>query len=387
LIVISLLRWLRGTVTFIIKGSFPERLVSFCQKSGFPIWNIKRENDGISADTYASKYKNLRHKAKNCGVKIRITKKRGMFVWMHRYRKRKGIAAGVILAAVLIIFCSSRIWRIEVKGCSEELADFVKDELSANGVSFGCSKRSIDVKELQRVIMLEDDRVAWIAVNIVGSTAIIDVSEVKAPPQKLDPDDKIANIVASNDGQIKYLEVYDGQPLVKTGQTVSKGDIIVSGIMEDQYGKKQLKYARAKVIARVNEEIRIDVPLKQNVWKKTGKSQQRWYLDTGEKLLPLLPIKAPDGKTSVSEERKSVIFLDIVKRTYIPQTLETVSISEKDAKEYAMRKLDEQGTLSNGERVIFRTRKAQLLNGVYSVTEYRQIEKDIAETREVEWER
>ncbi len=384
--VLSIVRWLKGTVTFVIIGMFPERLVSLCQNRGIPLWNIKREDKGIKADTYASNYKGLRHGAKHCGVKIRIAEKRGAFVWMHRYRKRKGIVPGILTSVILLVFCSTRVWSIKVSGCSEELANAVRYELAENGVTTGCRKNTVDVKSLQKKIMLNDRRIAWIAVNLVGSTAFVEVSEAEPPPEPIDPSGRVANIVAECDGQIKYLEVYDGQLLVKVGETVSKGDVIVSGIMEDQYGKKQMKYARAKVIARVNEEIRADVPLCQMVWQPCGEAREKWYLSRGEKLLPVSFGKLPSAAYSVSEQRSKLLFWDIVKKTYTPQQPVEQKLTETQAKEYAMQLLDVRD-ISGEEKLITRSRKAQLLNGIYSVTENRQLEKDIAKTVEIEWVR
>ena len=47
------LRWLRGTVTFLITGAFPERLVNLCIRSRLPVWGVSRRKDGLIAHTYA----------------------------------------------------------------------------------------------------------------------------------------------------------------------------------------------------------------------------------------------------------------------------------------------------------------------------------------------
>lgn len=382
--ILFLIRWLKGTVTFIIKGVFPERFIYCCQRSGIRVWNIRPKEEGLTAESYASSYKKLRHCAKSSKVKIRMIEKRGAYVWLHRYRKRKGIIIGAALALIIIIFCSSRVWSIKISGCSQELENSVKYQLMQNGVSIGCRKRKLDIKTLQRSIMLEDERIAWIAINLVGSTAFIEVSEAEMPPDLIDPSETVANIVAECDGQIKYLEVYDGQPLVKVGETVTKGDIIVSGIMEDQYGKKQMKYARAKVIARVNEEMRVAVPLKQSIWQQNGKSKEKHYLLFGDKRIPLSFGGRPSGAYSVSEEKEKLFFWDVLKKSYIPRQLEVQTLTEKQAKEIAMEQLDKRG-LNEGDKLISRSRKAHLLNGIYIVTECRDVEKDIAKTMEIEW--
>jgi hypothetical protein len=57
------------------------------------------------------------------------------------------------------------------------------------------------------------------------------------------------------------MEVYDGQAMFAPGNTVSKGEVIVSGVMQDNHNIVRTVYARAKVIAQVYEQIVVEVPL------------------------------------------------------------------------------------------------------------------------------
>lgn len=382
---LEFIRWLRGTVTFLITGAFPEKLISMCKKNGFPVWRIKRVQNGIKADTYSSEYKRLRPMAKITSTKIRIQEKHGMTIWRHRYRKRIGALIGIALS-VLLLFCASlRVWRVEISGCSEQLANDIRSELFYHGVKIGALKSTINQDVLKKELMLADERIAWITINIVGSTALVEISERDIPPQPLDPSDKAANVVAKCDGQIKYMEVYEGQPLVSVGETVCKGDVIVSGIMEDKYGKKQFKYARAKIIAQAYEQNTAKVLLKQYVWKPYKSEATRLFLKSGDKLIPLFWGREPQGPCSITEQNGKLWLFDTVTREYTPCIKKEIILSEQQAKEYAMNILDKnEGSLSD-EKVILREREGVLQSDAYVLTERKLVEKDIAQSIEILW--
>ena len=384
---ITIIRWLKGTVTFIITGAFPERFISACRRNGIKLWNIKRQKENMYADAFASDYKRIRHIAKNNAVKIRLKNKRGAFLQSKKYRSRIGIPIGIFAALLLIALFSARIWKIEINGCNNELSDQLKEILIEHGVKVGCAKKNINVKELQSKIMLEDDRISWIAINIVGGTAYIEVSERRQPPEKLYDDSKVSNIVAVCDGQIKYIEIYSGQAMVKAGETVRKGEILVSGIMEDQYGKKQLKYARAKIIARTEQQEKVEIPLKQFVWRKSGQEKVRWFIKIAGNPIAVFGFPVKTATYSVTEKNENILGARLIKRVYTPQQQVEITLTEKQAKEKAMDILDSYSERITDEKIISRTRKAELLNGVLTVTENKIVEKDIAITSEIEWDK
>ena len=84
--------------------------------------------------------------------------------------------------------------------------------------------------------------------------------------------------------------------------------------MEDQYGKKQFKYARAKVVARIEEQNRVEIPLKQTVWQNTGEEKERWFIDIARKEIPVfgLPIKSEACSITKTNETKINAVLRII---------------------------------------------------------------------------
>ncbi len=383
---IVLVRWLRGTVTFLITGAFPEKLINLCLRNGLPVWGIKHLPQGIEASTNAEHYHRLRPMARQTGTKVRIAKKSGFWVYRHRYRRRKGFLAGLLCALLALIIASQFVWRVDINGCVAIPEEELRAQLAELGVKPGVLAGKIDARTLQQQLRLADGRIAWIAINIVGSTAQIELRERDIPPEPIDPDERVGNVVAACDGQIRYMEVYEGQSVVKIGDTVSAGDIIVSGIMEDQYGNRQFKYARARVLAHTYEDHDVAVPLKQPQWVPTGEAKTKSYLEWGAVRIPMFfPLKMKEQASSVIWQREAFLPSEniwILKRSATPVQLQTGEISELEAKEYAMRQLNALREKTPESKVISREIEGRCENGVYYLTERALVEKDIA--REVE---
>ncbi len=382
------LRWLRGTVSFLIIGSFPERLVNLCVRNRLSVWGMTRRKDGMLAQTYAMNYRKLRPLARSAGTRIRVQERSGLPFLRHRYRHRWGLAVGAVGAVVLLWFLSTRIWVVQVRGCEEIEPREIVTQLSTLGLRPGVATRSIDSRLLQRQMMMLDDRLAWIAVNLVGSTAQIELRERVKIPQRLDPKDRAGNVVAACDGQITYLEVYEGQPVVRVGDTVSRGEVVVSGIMEDQYGNTQLRYARAVVIAQVCEEQTVEVPFEQQRWIPDGSPKACTYLSMLGWELPLfLPDFGDEPEAlSVSREEQRLLGTPEITRieeTRTPMKLESVRLTEHEAKEVAMHQLS---LLSEGEEILSilsREMTSNRQNDHFYLTERRIVQKDIASEVEI----
>ena len=181
------------------------------------------------------------------------------------------------------------MWTFEVEGNEKVSEEEILSSLEEFGLKVGSYIGAVDVRKLQQQMLLKFDDLAWIGININSSVAEILVHERVFPPQQERNDDGLFNIVASESGQIKRLEVYSGQPVVQVGEAVNAGDLIVSGIVEDPKGNATLRHARAKVLALVpfNKEFVIDlkesfsyISRERSLLYEFGSTSGVEYLDT-----------------------------------------------------------------------------------------------------------
>lgn len=282
---LAIFRYLMGNVRFQVSGNFPERFLNICAHRGLPIWGVSRKGGTFTACTRVSTYRHLRPAAKKAGVRLRILRKKGLPFLLYRYRWRWGLAVGAVCFVLILGVLGNFIWTIDVRGNETIDQQLILEQLAELGVRPGSYRPSLDARDIERQMMLRLDKIGWIAVNLRGSAAHVQIKERVLPPPIIDRSTP-ANVVAAADGQIVRMEVYAGQPLLKKGDTVLKGDVVVSGMVEEKDGDIQLVHARAKIMAEVVRELKVEVPYQQKSYNYRGLTR-RYALDSFGFELPL----------------------------------------------------------------------------------------------------
>ena len=318
---VELLRYSKGYVRFTATGVFLERFLNMTARRGINVWDAVKKDDTLTACTEVSSYKQLRPFAKKTGVRLRVRERHGAPFEARRYRRRTGLLVGILLFLTFLCVMGQFVWHVEVQGNEEVSREEVLTTLSELGLRPGVWSGSLDVRTLERSALLRMQRLSWIAVNLDGSTATIEVRERIMPPPMFPDDDKPCNIVAARDGLITYMEVYEGQAVLKVGDTVQAGDIIVSGIIEDKKGQDTVKHARAKVLAQADCEISVEVPRTETVKEKTGEQKHRRYLRVFGADMPLFIYRPFSVAYDMTRETKPLTLLGMpLPLSYVDET-------------------------------------------------------------------
>lgn len=283
--IVKLMRWIKGYVSFVVSGAFAERFLNLVSRAGIGIWDISRKEENLYACTVARDYKKLRPFARRASVRLRITGRYGLPFHTCKYDKRAGLILGIVIFFTFIITMSQFVWSVEITGNKDITTFELMQALEAEGIMPGVLKKNINVPMAKQNIMLKLDRLSWIAINISGTNAFVEVRE-RAPQPEMEQIDVPSNIVAAKAGQIIYMEVYDGQAVVKKGDSVKEGDLLVSGVIQGKTGLNLLSHSGAKVIAQIQEEKVFDIPLFVETTKETGKQRTK-------RLLSLLNVEIP----------------------------------------------------------------------------------------------
>lgn len=265
----SLIRLIIGYVTFSAAGELPERFLNQMQKKGIHPYSVVRcgENKFIIS-VKRSDFQKLPPLADAVSVEICIIEKRGLPFLIYRYRHRIGLPVGAVLFLIAVYFMSSRIWTITVLGNGEISKAEIISALNTAGLSVGSKISKLNLRSIREQARLSLDNVSYLELNISGTNAIVSVAaENKAP----DISEKSpCNLVAERDGVIEKMEVESGIPAVTVGQTVLKGQLLVSGIENSTSQGMFLHTAKARVLASYPKSISVSVPFEKTVYSRTG---------------------------------------------------------------------------------------------------------------------
>lgn len=274
---VRLFNFFRGYVSLLLHGYFIERFINICTHRNIYMWDIcKTAPTDAKMKMSINAFRQIRPIARKTRTRVRIQKKHGLPILMHRYRKRYFFFAGLILFAAFILLMSQFIWSIEVFGNERIPSQQILMTLEQLGLKDGAFKHNIDVVDLKNNALLQLDGLSWIWVDIKGSKAFVSVKE-KTPPPAMVPKDVPCDIVATKPGVVKVVNAKTGKAAVQPGETVQKGQLLVSGLVTSEKPEVAPRYEHAtgEVYARTWYEKKAKYPSNREIKTPTGKKKKK----------------------------------------------------------------------------------------------------------------
>lgn len=192
-------------------------------------------------------------------VPVTVLWRGGMPSLLHRLLHRPGLVAGGLCAVALLLVSRLFVWDVRVTGNSTMSASEIVEELKNNGFGVGSYLPDFSAGEVENRVLLSSDRLAWLSVRMQGTVAEVQVMERKAEGQEAEPK-RPADLVARVDGQIEMLELYRGNAVVRAGQAVRRGELLVSGIFEHENIGCRFTRAAGRVLARTEHTLTVEIP-------------------------------------------------------------------------------------------------------------------------------
>ena len=300
---IRLWHYLKGYVIIIVTGAYAEKFINICTRRQILLWDVERITPGsVRMKMSINGFKKSRTAARKSRCRVRIQSKKGLPYILTVYKKRKGFVAGMLVFAILDYLMTSIVWSIDIQGNSIVDTGVIIEQINDMGIYRGTLKRRINPKLVADTLMLKNSDLSWVGGEIKGTRLIISVREGVEPPAVV-PVDKPCHIIAKRDGIVVSIIVKNGLALVKQGDTIIRGQVLISGIIESIRPVFGARYVHAigEVIARTWYEVKREVPKKETVRKRTGNEWNKtsvYFLD--------FKIPLPSGKNPFTLYESSI---------------------------------------------------------------------------------
>ena len=274
-----ILNYILGYVNILVEGYFVEKFINICNKQKIFLWNLKRSKTTIIyANVSIKDFKKLKPIAQKTKCKIKIKSKKGLPFIFNKYKKRKIFVIGLAMVLITIFTLSKFIWNIEVIGNEKINADEIIQIANENNLKIGKFKNKVDTKKVINKLRLERDDIAWIGIEIKGTNAIIKIVESIPKPNIID-DEEFCNIVATKDAIIKKISAQNGTPVVKEGEIVKKGTVLIAGWLEGKYTGTRYVHATGSVQGKVWYTQKERIYFKQQKKEQTGNVENKYSLN------------------------------------------------------------------------------------------------------------
>lgn len=218
--------YLHGTVRIKISGAVPERFINLCLARGIFLWGITRHNDDVFACLRVPDFFRVRPLARSSRSRVEVVGHGGFPFTLKRVRRRKMMVVGALLFFVLLNLLTARVWFVDVTGHQQVAPERIVGLAADHGLRPGVAKDAVNLKAMEKEMLLALPELSWVGVNITGTRAMIAVVEKTLPKAE---DKSPAHVAAAKDGVITEVIVIAGQAAVKKGDTVKKGDLLIKG--------------------------------------------------------------------------------------------------------------------------------------------------------------
>lgn len=250
-----------GQVTVRVDCPTPERVINLCGAHHIPFWDLQWLDEQVfTVITTLAGYRALRRVTGELPCTVTLQRKRGAPELLRRIRRRYALLASAAVAAALLLHGSTYLWAIEVTGNDTVPTEKILRALEAQGVTIGTRGLAIDQETLRNHVLLDLPEVSWLAVNISGCTAHVQVVERREAPPILSHSQPM-NVVARRAGLVTKVQALDGQAAVLKGSTVTEGQLLISGVVDSPRTGVRLLRGMGNVEARTWYDLSVQVPL------------------------------------------------------------------------------------------------------------------------------
>ena len=273
-----LLKYILGYVRITVEGYYIERFINICTTSKILIWNLKREkgvklylNIGIKDFYKAIKV------AKKLKCKVKIIRKRGIPFLINKYKKRKIFFIALITIAILIGISTNYVWNINIEVEENLEIQNIERDIKEAGLEVGMLKNKVNVQDIVNKIRLKRSDISWMGIELKGTNAIVKIVKSKEAPEIIDEKD-YSNIVSDKSGIVTKIIAQNGTALVKVGDEVKEGQILIQGVMEGKHTGTRFVHSLGEIEAIVKYNKTKKIPLKTTEKVTTGKKETKFKI-------------------------------------------------------------------------------------------------------------
>ena len=333
-------------ISFTAEGLNIARFLRFAGEENIRLTNIRRKGSRkVSACVCEDSLPALEALAMRGGWKLKLGTRHGAGRAAEWLRGRWLLAAAAMIVGIALYAASQVVWQIEITGAGAYSAD-IRAALAEMGIKVPMLRSSVNLGELRDELEWRYPRLAWFECGWRGAALIISPAEGVLP--LADQREDVCNIVASRDGLVHTIVTKAGTPVVKPGDVVGKGDVLIRGEERTSNGEIRPVAAQGSVIARVWTAAAVEMPVFETITKYTGRTESVWTIRTPWfEFWPLKASSFDQYDTSVSEMAFGGIFLPVKLHMEMRMEAEITSTRrdqaelEADAKAAALRKLNE----------------------------------------------
>ncbi|NLJ80330.1 MAG: sporulation protein YqfD [Firmicutes bacterium] len=342
--------WMEGYLTIRLRGPGLESFLNKMAAADLTLWQLQRlTGDVIILRLPLRQFRKIRPLVRGANLELNVFDRHGLPFLARKFKSRWFLLLGLAFCILTTLYLANFIWFVEIWGASSVPGPDLKVLIEKSGLKVGARKSGFSPKQLERALLANFESLVWAEVSVKGVRALVNLAE-KAEPEFASQSP--GGIYASQPGLVSEVLLLRGTALVEKGDTVRRGDLLISGAYYDSQGKKQMGRADGIVKARIWHQSFGEAAFQEWVAAKTGVRRRQYSLQLGFFLLPLG--RSYPSRTHLKSERewclslgRAMLPLAWKKIEYAEVAYQLISISREEARqkalEQAWKRLEDRG--------------------------------------------
>lgn len=291
----QLIHFLRGYVIIKVWGFSPERFVNLCSHHNIMLWNMKAVYDGEECyyvmHISISGFWKLKGITKKTGTRVAILQKRGLPFLLPTLQAKKIFVVGAMVCLLFLFWTTGYLWSIDISGNYTITDDMFLEYLEQKEIHAGIRSSKIHVEELEADIRNTYDIVTWVSIEIRGTRLVVQIKENEllnhtGTKEQEEREGMYQVQTASEEGTIQKMITRSGVPLVKIGDEVKKGDILIEGRVpiydeEGNVARYQIVQPDGDIILKSRVQIKEKIAHTYHKKMYTGEQNKRNFIWIG----------------------------------------------------------------------------------------------------------
>ena len=237
--------------------------------NGIYLYDVEVNKNNLIVIVDEVGYKKIKKKK----YKTKVLNKYGEVKLKYLFHKYSLIIYTLLFGILINIILSNMIFDIDIIHSNKKIVNIIKKDLDYYGIKKYHFKKSFNTKEkiINKILDKETNDIEWLEIEEVGTKYIVRVEQRKKKYK--DKKCPLQNIIAKKNAMILDIDAYRGEVVKKKYDYVSKGDIIISGLIHNKEKIVSKKCAIGNVYGEIWYNVSLEIPINYKEKFSTNKSR------------------------------------------------------------------------------------------------------------------
>lgn len=382
---LKIYRYIKGYYYTHLYGENTERILNRALSRNVYIWDLKKKSEN-SVEFFVSKkgFSIIKELSDESNISFEAVQYFGLDKTLKQIKKRQIFFYAGITAVICMLVSSSFIWYIDVPDVSYVSKEEIKQTLYELGIKEGSLRKTIDYKKIVNTLRTKYENLIWADAELQGTRLKISLVPRTHAPQIVEKDVP-CDIVAEKNGYITEIIAENGEKRVKPGDTVIKGQVLISGLVPSKTVGTRYVHSQGSVIARTWIEKEKEQKLYEYEKEYSGETYKVREIHLPFIKIPLYFKKNIDfyNYDSIIKE-KHILFVTYREYCYSDYKLKKVPITVENAVKKAENELCDEIKNETDKINDIKTEYTQLDDETVKVRAVAESTEEIGEEREIE---